>query len=117
MKINIGHTEYDLTKVSEAALGEEYAKHKDDCDDEMVAGYCHPLLAEIKIGKELPFQAKKQVFWHEAVHAILDEMGMAKLSEDEGFVDALSKQIYGVLKNNNVDKIYKFLEGGSSGHI
>jgi hypothetical protein len=117
MKINIGHTQYDLKKVSgESLLCKPFDEDDEDLDP-IVGGCCHPILNEIKINKDIPLQSQKRVFWHEATHAILDEIGMEELCSDEGFVDALSRQIYGVLKNNNVDKIYKFLEGGNSARI
>ena len=34
-----------------------------------------------------------QVFWHEAVHAMLEHMGRGDLSEQEHFVDGLSEAL------------------------
>lgn len=39
-----------------------------------------------------------QTFWHEVVHAILDNIGGTKLSEDENLVDQIGQCIHQVLK-------------------
>ena len=105
MKIQIGVTEYDLAKVP----NQEILKHYSVGEDELLGGLCHSLMGRILINKEIPVQARQQTFWHEVVHAILDELGLDKLNEDEGVVEALGKQLYGFFKYNKVDKIYKFL--------
>jgi predicted SprT family Zn-dependent metalloprotease len=39
-----------------------------------------------------------QVFWHEVVHAILDNIGKEDLSNDEQFVDQVGQLVHQVLK-------------------
>ena len=65
----------------------------------------------ISINKKYPVQTRKQTFWHEVVHAMLDEIGEEELCEDEGFVDAFAKQLYGLIHRNKIDKIYDYLGG------
>lgn len=108
MKFNVGVTEYNLNLLSFQDLQDGVAEET-ECQN--VFGYCHPILNVINVSKDIPKQSRKQVFWHEVTHAILYEIGQGDLYYDEDFVDALSKQIYGVFKNNKLDKVYSFLEG------
>lgn len=107
MKIKIGVTDYDAKMISSDVMTKMYS---DDEDCEVtVGGYMHPMYGVIYLNKELPMQQVKQSFFHECIHAMLDEIGEDELSHNEGLVDALGKQIYGFLKNNNLEKIYTFL--------
>lgn len=47
--------------------------------------------------KDRSEQHVQQVFWHEAVHAILDNTGNEKLSKNEGLVDLLGHCIHQIL--------------------
>ena len=104
MKINIGVTEYDLKLVPEEELKEELGG-----EDKAYFGLTDYVGSKIKVNNAHNQQTKKQTFWHEIVHAMLDEIGMNELNADEGFVDALGKQVYGVIKKNKLDKIYAYL--------
>lgn len=92
---------YDLKKT----------KSLDGDGEETVLGLTNFIDGTIQVLSGVNEQVIQQTFWHEIVHAILIELGMANLNEDEGFVDAFSKQIYAVLNENNVEGIYKFLGG------
>jgi len=81
----------------------------------LVGGVMNPMLNTRRINKYNPNQTKKQSFLHECVHAMLDELGQDDLFEDESFVDSFSKQLYGFYMNNNLEKIFKFLEGKENG--
>ena len=105
MKVNLGSLIYDmelrpLEKLQQAEGLEE-----------AVAGInemgCH-----ILISNDIPVQTMKQCFFHEVVHGMLSELGMDTMNGDEGFVDALAKQMYILFTRNNLDKIMKFLEDG-----
>ena len=99
MKINIGSSVHELVLVP------------DFCTDDggVVLGEYRPCEARVLVSKNYPAQVKRQTFWHEVVHGFLDEIGLEELMKDEGFVDALSKQIYSFFERNNIDKIYAFL--------
>lgn len=43
----------------------------------------------------------EQVFWHEMVHIIFDEIGRHELSKDETLINSFSGLLYAVLKDNN----------------
>ena len=107
MKVQIGVTDYDMTLVSNETIALEFEQAEDDVS--IVGGFVYPLFNQIKINKTLPTQGRIQTFLHEATHAMLDEIGQEELYHDEAFVNAMSKQIYGLFKNNNFEKIYKFL--------
>lgn len=95
---------YDLNKVDKI----EFDKVD---ENNIVAGITNPFNATIDILKSLPAQAKQQTLWHELFHAFFDEIGAMDLSNDEGLVDALAKQVHFFLCNNNLDKIYDFIGG------
>jgi len=101
MKINIGSMKYELVKDS--------SKPEEECS-EIALGSANYLDATITVLSGLDKQVVKQTLWHEIVHVMLNEIGKDKLNNDEGFVDALAKQIYSVLENNNLEKIYKEIE-------
>lgn len=107
MKIKIGVSEYNLQMVGGQELMDEYGYDVENVSE--IGGSVHPLMERIRINKDLPKSVKQKSFMHEVVHAFMDEIGSDDLYSDEGFVDALSKQMYGFLKNNNLEKIYAYL--------
>jgi hypothetical protein len=116
LKVKIGVTDYELKMDSTANLLEDYMEMTDETNGGMlVGGVMNPMLNTIRINKDYPNQTKKQSFLHECVHALLDELGQDDLFEDESFVDSFSKQLYGFYMNNNLEKIFKFLEGKENG--
>ena len=50
-----------------------------------------------KTGKPLTTARRAHVFWHEAVHAILKDMGSRK-EGDEIFVDGIAKRIIDIIR-------------------
>ena len=100
MKLVIGVTDYELKLTDEVVHSEDE-----------VCGTQDWVHGEIKISTKTPSQTRLQTFWHEVVHAILDEIGAGELNNDEGFVDAFGKQIYGVMKRNKIDKLYEYVGG------
>ena len=68
-----------------------------------------PFDEQIQVSLQFPHQIRKVTLWHEVVHAMLDELGLNGLMTDEGFVDALAKQIYGFLEKNDIQKLYDYL--------
>lgn len=40
----------------------------------------------------------EKTFWHEVVHAILHDMGRARLNNDEQFVDDFAKRLHQITK-------------------
>lgn len=109
MKIKIGVVDYDARMVSSDVMLDMYGDHHETASDTVVGGYIHPMYGVLYVNKDLPKQQIAQSFFHECVHAMLDEIGQDELSCNEGFVDSFAKQIYGFLKNNNLEKIYTFL--------
>lgn len=103
-KIQIGVTDYEIQQVADSELIEN---HGDDAM--LVGGDISTMQSLIRINNSYPKQTKLQTFWHEVVHAMLDEIGVQQLNDDEGFVEALGKQLYGLFKNNDLKKIYNFL--------
>ena len=106
MKLIVGATDYELKKSPKECL----CKFNPD-EEHMTTGLCDSLNCEILINEEFPLQIKRQAFWHEVVHAMLEQIGLHDLSLDECFVDAFGKQLYGLHKNNNLEKVYAFLDG------
>lgn len=109
MKIKIGSTDYEMKKVSEDVIFDTLSANEEERKNSSIAGCIHNFQTEILINKEYSDQIKKQTFWHEVLHGMLMEIG-SDMNGDENFVNALSLQIYGVLKNNNLDRIYQYLE-------
>lgn len=111
MKVAIGVTDYDLKKISTEDMLEKSEGIIDV--EEAVVGCLERFSYIISINKDFGTQAKQQTFWHETVHAMLDEIGESELCEDEDFVDAFAKQIYGFIRRNKIDKIYAYLGEGN----
>lgn len=105
MKIAIGNSDYTLKKANKKTL------QKYGTEEFEIFGSCDFKNEEILIDKELPPSFAKKVFWHEMIHAMLEDIGECELCVDEHFVEALSKQIYGFLNRNNLNKIYSFISG------
>jgi hypothetical protein len=67
--------------------------------DDTGLGRTYSMLNKIKISKtwqnyELEESSKDQTFYHELVHAILDELGEHELSQNERFVQSFSVLLY-----------------------
>lgn len=104
MKLRIGSTKYELNKCGEKEM-EEYG----DLEHE-VAGFTKFFDCTIDINNTYPTQTVKQTLWHEVVHAILLEVGQSDLCGNEDFVESVSKQLYAFHEDNDLEKIYSFLE-------
>lgn len=99
MKIRIGSTKYNLIITDkDIMVGSDVCNGAIQADDE-----------EIFIDSRSKIGCKRKTLWHETVHGILDEMGMYKLSEDEGFVDSFGRLLYAFHEDNNLEKIYEKL--------
>lgn len=102
MKINVGSMKYDLHKSDNIIFG-------DEDENSVISGLTNPMEGTIQILKGMPEQARQQTLWHELFHAFFDEIGAFELSNDEGLVEALAKQVHYFLQHNNLDKIYDFI--------
>lgn len=98
MKVHIGSTKYELNTPKKIVV-----------DEVLCRGALDESMSIIEVSKEFPLQSRKQTLWHEVVHGILFELGEHELTNDEGFVDSLSKQLYAFNENNKLDKIYEKL--------
>lgn len=107
MKVKVGNTKYELIKTSGDEILDQYYPDEDIFD---IAGLIDKFNTSIYINKEFSSQTVKQTFWHEIVHGMLYEIGRHELNSDEGLVDAIGGQLYGLFENNNIDKIYQFLD-------
>jgi len=84
-KFKLGAKEFDVEEVKSI--------------DDTGLGRTYSMLNKIKISKtwqnyELNDSSKEQTFYHELVHAILDELGEHELSENERFVQSFSVLLY-----------------------
>ena len=84
-KFNLGAKQFNVTEVESI--------------DDTGLGRTYSMLNKIKISKtwqnfELEESAKEQTFYHELVHAILDELGEHELSNNERFVQSFSVLLY-----------------------
>lgn len=117
MKIKIGSSDYDLClanlKENQRAKRSPEEKDVNNSSEEFESytlGYLDECYTDIAIEKDSSKQARKLTFWHEVVHGLMIEIGARELGEDEGFVDALSRQLFTFHKNNNIEKVYTYLE-------
>lgn len=94
MRLKIGLSEYDLIK------------HKFDSE---LLGLCDYVTGTITVDNTQCPQTIQRTLFHEIAHAILYELGKNELNEDEVFVDLLGAQICHFIKNNDLQKINKFL--------
>ena len=106
MKVKIGVTNYDLNVLTADKIVEAFGE--DDVEGTL-CGFLDPPYNMIRVNNEIPTQAMIQTFFHECTHAMLWEIGQEELYDDEGFVEAMSKQIFGLIQNNKLNKIYAFL--------
>ena len=117
MKIKIGSSDYDLCLANlKENLKERKSPERKDVnntseEDELyILGYLDEAFTKIAVEKDSSKLCKKLTFWHEVVHGFMIEIGLRELGEDEGFVDALARQLYSFYKNNNIEKVYTYLE-------
>ena len=117
MKIKIGSSDYDLClanlkeNVKERRSPERKDVNNTSEEDELyILGYLDEAYTKIAVEKASSNLCKKLTFWHEVVHGLMIEIGLRELGEDEGFVDALARQLYSFHKNNNIEKVYTYLE-------
>lgn len=116
MKVKIGVTEYDLKLISDQEITAIFSEaNEEDVENSFVGGLVSLAQNTIRINKDFPLQTRVQSFFHECVHAMLDEIGESELFQDEDFVDAFSKQIYGLFTANKLDKILLLLEDKKGG--
>ena len=120
MKIKIGSSDYDLCLANlkenvKERRSPESPERKDvnntsEEDECYILGYLDEAFTKIAVEKDSSKLCKKLTFWHEVVHGLMIEIGARELGEDEGFVDALSRQLFTFHKNNNIEKVYTYLE-------
>lgn len=116
MKVKIGVTKYDLKLISDQEITAIFSDaNKEDVENTFIGGLVSLEQNTIRINKDLPLQTRVQSFFHECVHAMLDEIGESELFQDEDFVDAFSKQIYGLFTANKLDKVLLLLEDKKGG--
>lgn len=98
MKVYIGSMKYDLVLKETIKYDEqEYRGAIDECS------------GKLEMATSFPQQIKQQTLWHEVVHGVLIELGRRDLNSDEGFVDAISKQLYTFTEKNDINKLYSKL--------
>lgn len=107
MKVRIGSTKYEINKGTDKEISKIM-----ECDDDKysISGITNFFDSVITINSSYPAQTMKQTFWHETVHALLEEIGQSELSQNEDFVESVAKQLYGFHQDNNLEKIYAFLD-------
>ena len=120
MKIKIGSGDYELwlanlrenQSVLKSLKAEKSASSIDtlDYEDIYLFGSIDEIEGRIEIEKYSCVNARKLTFWHEVVHGLMYELGMRELGNDEGFVEALGRLLYRFTLDNNLDKIYTYLE-------
>ena len=120
MKIKIGSGDYELwlanlrenQSVLKSLKAEKSVNNTDtsDYEDTYLFGSIDEIEGKIEIEKYSCVNARKLTFWHEVVHGLMYELGMRELGNDEGFVEALGRLLYRFTKDNNLDKIYTYLE-------
>ena len=120
MKIKIGSGDYELwlanlrenQSVLKSLKAEKSANNTDtlDYEDTYLFGSIDEVEGRIEIEKYSCVNARKLTFWHEVVHGLMYELGMRELGNDEGFVEALGRLLYRFTLDNNLDKIYTYLE-------
>lgn len=120
MKIKIGSGEYNLClknltvnqNVLKKIKAVKSVNNEDSCNynDTYVFGTIDEVEGTIEIEKHSYINARKLTFWHEVVHGLMFEMGMRELGDDEGFVEALSRLLYRFNSDNNLQKVYTYLE-------
>ena len=54
----------------------------------------------IKLKKDLIEDEKEKIFFHEAVHCILEQLGYEKLSADEKFVHQFASAMHQIIKTS-----------------
>jgi hypothetical protein len=54
-------------------------------------------------GMPLPESQRVKIFWHEALHIILHNMGLNEEASDEKFVDLMAGMIYNVISTMEFD--------------
>lgn len=99
MNIRIGSTKYKVNLCKDIA-----GEYEEGVNQLRMGGMC-TFDSSIDILKGLDNQSLKQTLLHEVTHAMLYEMGDENWN-NEGYVNALSKQIYGFLEDNNIYKLY-----------
>ena len=120
MKIKIGSSDYDLCLANlkenvKERKSPESPERKDvnntsEEDYCYVLGYWDEAITKIAVEKDSSKLCNKLTFWHEVVHGFMIAIGLRELGDDEGFVDALARQLYSFYKNNNIEMVYTYLE-------
>lgn len=100
--VKIGSLKY-LTKILPKNL------IKEEFGQDAVAAI-NNISCEMLLPNDIPLSVSQQSFFHESVHGMLDELGMYELNDNEGFVDALAKQLYVFFTENDIAKIMKILD-------
>lgn len=111
--IEVGATDYDILPMGETEIKKFYMSNPEGDEDDdpgYLFGFTDFKFGYIFVDANLLKEQKRQTFFHELTHVFLDEIGADEMNSDEGFVEALSKQIYGFFKKNNLQEIYDFLE-------
>ena len=101
MKIKVGSSSYNLETQGIEQISEVF-------DEGEYAGYCDEFDSKIVVCKEFSKEVRQKTLFHELTHAILNEI-RRDLSDDEIFVDALSRQLYMLINNNDMKKIMEFV--------
>ena len=92
-KVKIGAHEYKIV-------------FRDDLDDDNF-GVCRPRKLSIFIDEDVPQSQQEETFFHEVLHAIFSQNGLAKPWEpekEERQVQILGHALYQFLKENNLLK-------------
>lgn len=100
MKTQIGATNYELLLMPQSQLSELLSEDMSDA-----LAYINNVDCVICVSNDMPIQTMQQSFFHEVVHGMLEEIGERDLNSDEGFVEAMAKQLYSFYTRNNTEKI------------
>lgn len=81
-RVPAGLAEYTVTTRHEPMVDGDYVRGSTDSDRK-----------QITLNRAMPREAMILTFWHEAMHAILHELGEMDAADNEAFVEAMAQNI------------------------
>lgn len=82
-------------------VSEEYMLKRCEDEKEPALGICTMWDAEILLMEGLKAETTQAVFYHELAHAILETIGMERISKNEGKVDAIGTMLHQFLQTQD----------------
>lgn len=89
-EFSVGGFDYRVERAESLRYGEEFGH--------WTGANCTIKIADAAGGEVLTDARKEQTFFHELVHAILDVIGEAELTDNEKFVDAFAAMLHQAIK-------------------